>query len=109
MRRTKETVLKDLPPKIIQDYLCDMSPLQALLYEDFASVDAAEVEAGTRPAGHVFQVTCARACVVSLAATDALFSFCLSLSLSHSYDTDADDSAQAVESPCGRAGQGRVR
>lgn len=31
----KEDVLKDLPPKIIQDYYCELSPLQAQLYEDF--------------------------------------------------------------------------
>jgi TATA-binding protein-associated factor len=29
-------VLKDLPPKIIQDYYCDMSALQLELYHDFA-------------------------------------------------------------------------
>ena len=28
LRRMKEDVLKDLPPKIIQDYYCDPSPLQ---------------------------------------------------------------------------------
>lgn len=28
MRRTKTEVLKDLPPKIIQDYECSMTPLQ---------------------------------------------------------------------------------
>jgi TATA-binding protein-associated factor len=36
LRRMKEDVLKDLPPKIMQDYYCDLSPLQARLYEDFA-------------------------------------------------------------------------
>lgn len=35
LRRMKEDVLKDLPPKIIQDYYCELSPLQAQLYEDF--------------------------------------------------------------------------
>ncbi|KAI2808015.1 hypothetical protein BLOT_005956 [Blomia tropicalis] len=35
LRRMKEDVLKDLPPKIVQDYYCDLSPLQAQLYEDF--------------------------------------------------------------------------
>ncbi|KAG8190202.1 hypothetical protein JTE90_011924 [Oedothorax gibbosus] len=35
LRRMKEDVLKDLPPKIIQDYYCDLSPLQVRLYEDF--------------------------------------------------------------------------
>ena len=28
LRRTKAQVLHDLPPKIIQDIYCDMSPLQ---------------------------------------------------------------------------------
>jgi hypothetical protein len=36
LRRTKTEVLSDLPPKIIQDYLCDLSPLQMRLYNDFA-------------------------------------------------------------------------
>ena len=53
LRRLKEDVLQDLPPKIIQDYYCDLSPLQVnivrllpysvhsvslqyWLYEDFA-------------------------------------------------------------------------
>lgn len=36
MRRTKEEVLNDLPPKIIQDYYCELSPLQIELYQDFA-------------------------------------------------------------------------
>ncbi len=37
LRRVKEDVLKELPPKITQDYECDLSPLQVLLYEDFAN------------------------------------------------------------------------
>lgn len=28
-------MLQDLPPKITQDYYCDLSPLQRILYEDF--------------------------------------------------------------------------
>ena len=35
LRRMKEDVLKDLPPKITQDYYCDLSPIQVKLYEDF--------------------------------------------------------------------------
>lgn len=31
LRRTKEDVLADLPPKIIQDYYCELSPLQVKL------------------------------------------------------------------------------
>jgi TATA-binding protein-associated factor len=33
LRRLKEHVLHDLPPKIIQDYYCELSPLQVRLYE----------------------------------------------------------------------------
>lgn len=31
LRRMKEDVLQDLPPKIIQDYYCVLSPLQVCL------------------------------------------------------------------------------
>ncbi|CAG8824533.1 18404_t:CDS:1, partial [Dentiscutata erythropus] len=36
LRRLKEDVLNDLPPKIIQDYYCELSDLQKQLYEQFA-------------------------------------------------------------------------
>ncbi|GAM29011.1 hypothetical protein SAMD00019534_121870 [Acytostelium subglobosum LB1] len=36
LRRLKENVLHDLPPKIIQDRYCKLSPLQMRLYDDFA-------------------------------------------------------------------------
>lgn len=36
LRRCKEDVLTDLPPKITQDLLCELSPLQQRLYEDFS-------------------------------------------------------------------------
>ncbi|KAI9270458.1 hypothetical protein BDA99DRAFT_557285 [Phascolomyces articulosus] len=36
LRRLKEDVLHDLPPKIIQDYYSDLSDLQKKLYEEFA-------------------------------------------------------------------------
>ncbi|RNA12097.1 TATA-binding -associated factor 172-like protein [Brachionus plicatilis] len=42
LRRTKEEVLKDLPPKIIQDYYCEMSPLQIELYQDFAKSNVSD-------------------------------------------------------------------
>ena len=32
LRRMKEDVLQDLPPKIIQDYYCELSPLQVCKY-----------------------------------------------------------------------------
>ena len=31
LRRMKDDVLDDLPPKIIQDYYCELSPLQVRL------------------------------------------------------------------------------
>lgn len=36
LRRVKEDVLTDLPPKITQDLLCDLSTLQEKLYEDLS-------------------------------------------------------------------------
>ncbi|KAF7727950.1 TATA-binding protein-associated factor mot1 [Apophysomyces ossiformis] len=40
LRRLKEDVLHDLPPKIIQDYYCELSDLQKNLYEEFAKSQA---------------------------------------------------------------------
>lgn len=40
LRRMKEDVLDDLPPKITQDYYCELSPLQELLYDDFSRSQA---------------------------------------------------------------------
>jgi TATA-binding protein-associated factor len=40
LRRLKEDVLKDLPPKIIQDYYCELSELQRYLYDDFSKSQA---------------------------------------------------------------------
>ncbi|CAG8530565.1 8145_t:CDS:10 [Ambispora leptoticha] len=68
LRRLKEDVLNDLPPKIIQDYYCELSDLQKQLYEQFAKSQAksnveseldseAEVveEKETKKATHIFQ------------------------------------------------------
>ncbi|KAM6916245.1 TATA-binding protein-associated factor 172 [Xenentodon cancila] len=69
LRRMKEDVLQDLPPKIIQDYYCNLSPLQVQLYEDFAksrakasvedSISMASSDEEEKPklkaTGHVFQ------------------------------------------------------
>lgn len=43
LRRLKEEVLADLPPKIIQDYYCDLSDLQKKLYNDFTASQASMV------------------------------------------------------------------
>ncbi|KAL4065257.1 hypothetical protein J3A83DRAFT_4375778 [Scleroderma citrinum] len=66
LRRLKEDVLHDLPPKIIQDYYCELSEAQKMLYDDFsksqAKVQAEDVirskSSGTAKDGaqqHVFQ------------------------------------------------------
>ncbi|OWZ77626.1 TATA-binding protein-associated factor [Cryptococcus neoformans Bt85] len=62
LRRLKEDVLNDLPPKIIQDYYCELSPVQQQLYDEFSRSKAAEeagmeIESSTSKEGqgHVFQ------------------------------------------------------
>lgn len=35
----KEDVLQDLPPKVVQDYYCTMSPLQLKLYDSFTNTE----------------------------------------------------------------------
>ena len=49
-------MLSDLPPKITQDYYCDLSPVQTELYEDFArsQAEAGQEGSSTSPT-HVFQ------------------------------------------------------
>lgn len=44
LRRLKEDVLSDLPPKIIQDYYCELSELQKELYKDFARKQKSTVQ-----------------------------------------------------------------
>lgn len=44
LRRLKEDVLSDLPPKIIQDYYCELSDLQKKLYKDFTTTQKAKVK-----------------------------------------------------------------
>jgi TATA-binding protein-associated factor len=58
LRRMKEDVLADLPPKIIQDYYCELSPLQKRLYEDFAKQQGNEIQQDTESKEgkqHIFQ------------------------------------------------------
>jgi TATA-binding protein-associated factor len=40
LRRLKEEVLNDLPPKILQNYYCDLSDLQRKLFEDFTKKES---------------------------------------------------------------------
>ncbi|QOU21372.1 hypothetical protein BRETT_001094 [Brettanomyces bruxellensis] len=61
LRRLKEDVLSDLPPKIIQDYYCELSSLQKQLYHDFISKQKGSVkkDISTSNQGgkkHIFQV-----------------------------------------------------
>lgn len=63
LRRNKEDVLQDLPPKITQDYYCDLSSLQRMLYEDFRTRHSAALLSSTSCSstgndshgGHVFE------------------------------------------------------
>ncbi len=57
LRRLKEDVLSDLPPKIIQDYYCELGGIQKELYEDFSRKQAPhrDDEQGQDMKQHVFQ------------------------------------------------------
>lgn len=60
LRRLKEEVLDDLPPKILQNYYCDLSELQKKLFEDFSKKERKSLEtnagADDREAKqHIFQ------------------------------------------------------
>ncbi|KAH8180130.1 hypothetical protein LIA77_01649 [Sarocladium implicatum] len=45
LRRLKEEVLNDLPPKILQNYYCDLSDLQKKLFEDFNKKQGKKIQA----------------------------------------------------------------
>lgn len=61
LRRLKEDVLNDLPPKIIQDYYCELSEVQKRLYDEFGKSPAKkDAESAVQTEGkegkqHVFQ------------------------------------------------------
>ncbi|KAF4121340.1 hypothetical protein GMORB2_2302 [Geosmithia morbida] len=60
LRRLKEEVLNDLPPKILQNYYCDLSDLQKKLFEDFTKKQGRKIqdEAGREDKEskqHIFQ------------------------------------------------------
>jgi TATA-binding protein-associated factor len=44
LRRLKEEVLDDLPPKILQNYYCDLSELQRNLFDDFTKRQGKEIQ-----------------------------------------------------------------
>jgi len=60
LRRLKEEVLDDLPPKILQNYYCDLSDLQKKLFDDFTKREGKKIaeEAGRDDKDakhHIFQ------------------------------------------------------
>ncbi|KAF2712965.1 hypothetical protein K504DRAFT_497801 [Pleomassaria siparia CBS 279.74] len=60
LRRLKEEVLDDLPPKILQNYYCDLSDLQRKLFEDFSKKEGKEIQnkagsADRESKQHIFQ------------------------------------------------------
>ena len=60
LRRLKEEVLDDLPPKILQNYYCDLSDLQKKLFDDFTKKEgktlAEKASAGDKESKqHIFQ------------------------------------------------------
>ncbi|KAK4554894.1 TATA-binding protein-associated factor mot1 [Recurvomyces mirabilis] len=60
LRRLKEEVLNDLPPKILQNYYCDLSDLQKRLFEDFTRKESRSLQemagSGDKEAKqHIFQ------------------------------------------------------
>ena len=44
LRRLKEEVLNDLPPKILQNYYCDLSDVQRKLFDDFNRKEAKSLQ-----------------------------------------------------------------
>ncbi|KAK0362778.1 TATA-binding protein-associated factor mot1 [Friedmanniomyces endolithicus] len=60
LRRLKEEVLNDLPPKILQNYYCDLSDLQKKLFDDFTRKESKSLQdmagSGDKEAKqHIFQ------------------------------------------------------
>ena len=60
LRRLKEEVLNDLPPKILQNYYCDLSDLQKRLFDDFFKKERKVVESSVGSTDkeakqHIFQ------------------------------------------------------
>ncbi|KAJ2899591.1 uncharacterized protein MKZ38_002965 [Zalerion maritima] len=60
LRRLKEEVLNDLPPKILQNYYCDLSDLQKKLFDEFTKREGKKIasEAGREDKEakqHIFQ------------------------------------------------------
>lgn len=63
LRRMKDQVLKDLPPKIIQDYYCNMNRFQRVIYDEYIKYyfgqkvekDQFDLLEEPKPTHHIFQ------------------------------------------------------
>eukprot|EP00494_Astrolonche_serrata_P034495 UN34764 len=59
MRRVKNDVLKELPPKVIQDYYVELTPIQKFLYDAFSKTNDAQQlndeETGGESKIHIFK------------------------------------------------------
>ncbi|KAF3308689.1 TATA-binding protein-associated factor mot1 [Orbilia oligospora] len=59
LRRLKEEVLDDLPPKIIQNYYCELSELQKQLYQEFSKKQSKDLpgtgDSSKEQKQHIFQ------------------------------------------------------
>jgi TATA-binding protein-associated factor len=60
LRRLKEEVLNDLPPKIIQNYYCDLSDLQRRLFDEFTKRESQKIQSAAgdktkESKQHIFQ------------------------------------------------------
>ncbi|XP_062121564.1 LOW QUALITY PROTEIN: TATA-binding protein-associated factor 172 [Drosophila sulfurigaster albostrigata] len=106
LRRVKEDVLTDLPPKITQDLLCELSPLQLRLYEDFSNKhlkDCLNKLDDTENLGsktHIFQAlrylqnVCNHPKLVLRQSNDERVNIAAQLALSHSSLDDIEHSAK---------------
>lgn len=106
LRRVKEDVLKDLPPKITQDLLCELSPLQLRLYEDFSNkhlkdcLDKLDDTENLGTKTHIFQAlrylqnVCNHPKLVLRQSGDELSSVAAQLALNNSTLDDIEHSAK---------------
>ncbi|XP_030571799.1 TATA-binding protein-associated factor 172 [Drosophila novamexicana] len=106
LRRVKEDVLTDLPPKITQDLLCELSPLQLRLYEDFSNkhlkdcLDKLDDTENLGTKTHIFQAlrylqnVCNHPKLVLRQSGDELTNVAAQLALSNSTLDDIEHSAK---------------
>lgn len=106
LRRVKEDVLTDLPPKITQDLLCELSPLQLRLYEDFSNkhlkdcLDKLDDTENLGTKTHIFQAlrylqnVCNHPKLVLRQSNEERGNIAAQLALSHSSLDDIEHSAK---------------